>query len=64
MIDKVNNGYQIHCDNCPDSIYIPHARNFKEVHEEAKSSGWINRQVDGEWMNFCSEECYKERKNV
>lgn len=62
MIEKAHNGYAMYCDNCPNSILIPYAKTFKQTTEEAKGSGWINRQIDGEWHNFCCEECYKEKK--
>lgn len=26
--------------------------------DQAKSVGWVAREVDGEWMNFCSNVCY------
>lgn len=25
---------------------------------QAKSIGWIAREVEGEWVNFCSNVCY------
>lgn len=64
MIDKAANGFIMHCDNCSNAIHITYARNYNQVYESAKESGWINRTIDGEWHNFCSEECYEERKAI
>lgn len=64
MIEKKYNGYQIHCDNCTNSIYMPTADTFKSAINSSKQSGWINRQINDEWHNFCCEKCYEDIKNV
>jgi hypothetical protein len=36
---------------------------FKDINEELRDNGWIIKNIDGEWCEFCSEECYKEYLN-
>ena len=47
------------CDYCSHTvgggIY-----DFEESLELRKNEGWINKKIDGEWFNFCSEDCYNQ----
>ena len=61
MINKEQNGYCIHCDGCSNSILMVEAKDYKELHASAKESGWINRKINEEWLNFCSDVCYQNK---
>lgn len=45
------------CEYCGDTIGGG-LEDFEESQSLMKSSGWINRKVDGEWCNFCCQDCY------
>ncbi|OPZ76640.1 MAG: hypothetical protein BWY78_01310 [Alphaproteobacteria bacterium ADurb.Bin438] len=47
------------CDFCEENIGGG-MFDFNESMEMKKQDGWINRKHDGEWFNFCCEECYQE----
>ena len=46
------------CDVCGQTVGgDPY--DFEESLELRKREGWINRKIDGEWLSFCSEECWE-----
>lgn len=36
---------------------------FKASQAELKAYGWVSRNIDNEWYDFCSEECYYDYIN-
>lgn len=44
------------CDNCKRGLP------FLDDPKVFEREGWKATQVDGEWRDFCSEECEKEFK--
>lgn len=48
------------CDGCGDVETIDFYDNdvdFKEAQSYIKSLGWRSMQVNGEWQDFCCEDC-------
>ena len=50
------------CEHCGQTVGgdFGGAEDFYESLALKKSEGWISRKIDGEWFDFCSEECYKD----
>lgn len=48
------------CDYCgeADAIYFNNGPNFKIAQIELNNNGWVSRKIDGEWYDFCQEQCY------
>jgi len=53
---QVINMIMILCDNCKRGLP------FLDDPKVFEREGWKATQVDGEWRDFCSEECEKEFK--
>ncbi len=49
------------CDNCETTATV-YGTNYTDINAELKESGWVIRKVDGDWCDFCSNECYQEYK--
>lgn len=50
------------CDACCETYAYPFEDgdiDYKACQAELKEQGWISRKIDGEWYDFCCEECYK-----
>ncbi len=47
------------CDNCKSSEILFDIDNDR-TGKELLAKGWIVRKVDGQWRDFCSEDCMKE----
>jgi hypothetical protein len=62
MIDNDCGTLIMDCDNCSNEYIAELATDYEDLNCEAKEEGWINRQINGEWYNFCSEECYEKKK--
>ncbi len=63
MIDRDGKVIVVRCDNCSNEFSESHIFDFSEAMRAAKEEGFINRQVDGEWKNFCCKECFEEYKS-
>ena len=50
------------CDYCDQELETEETE-FEEAREVAKDQEWLLRKKDGEWLNFCSQECVKEFYN-
>jgi hypothetical protein len=50
------------CDECDYETTVD-STDFKDINQELRDNGWIIKNIDGEWCEFCSEECYKEYLN-
>jgi hypothetical protein len=61
-IVKDNNIFGMQCDACGNAISTPEATDYKGVNAAAKAEGWINRQINDKWYNFCCQECYENKK--
>ena len=65
--DRDFENIQVECDECGEQ-YIYDCRgcpDFKGCQNEIKSEGWISRKIDGEWHDFCCQECYEKfKKNI
>lgn len=55
-------GYTMQCDACSAYVTCETANDYSEVNAQAKEQGFINRQINGQWFNFCSEECFQRKK--
>lgn len=60
--DKEAPGYTMQCDACSAYVTCEDATDYSEVNAQAKAQGFINRQINGQWFNFCSEECFQRKK--
>ena len=53
-----------HCDNCRTEEWFPFEDgyfDFKEISVELREDfGWIARKINGEWYDFCRNNCYGE----
>ena len=36
---------------------------FEESKQLLRDKNWITRRFQGEWLNFCCEQCLKEYRN-
>lgn len=56
--------YGFECEQCGSCVGGKNqgCDDFYESLAYKKDDGWINRTIDGEWYNFCCEECYEEFK--
>lgn len=34
------------------------------LNKEVQSEGWIFRKINGDWMHFCSRDCWKTAINL
>lgn len=50
------------CDNCRDEIVINSA-NYYHVNDELRDMGWKTRKINGQFVDFCSDECLIEYTN-
>jgi ribosomal protein L31 len=50
------------CDECDYETTID-STNYSDINEELRDNGWITRKINGEWHEFCSEECFKKYLN-
>ena len=52
---------ECYCDNCNKNYsyeFFDGNIDFRDCQEMLKEDGWISRKIDGEWYDFCCEECY------
>ena len=35
---------------------------FRTINKELKSYGWITKNIDGQWLDFCCEKCFRQWK--
>ena len=47
------------CEFCGDTLGGG-LLDFYESVEEKKNNGWLSRTIEGDWYDFCSDDCYKE----
>ena len=52
------------CDNCDceEDYAFENGPDFKNCQQYLRDLGWISRNVNEEWYDFCSEECFNEWK--
>ena len=50
------------CENCGETIGGG-LYDFDESRELMQNEGWLSRKINGEWLNFCCEECLKEYRS-
>jgi hypothetical protein len=50
---------EVACDECGANDTID-GTNYADVNQELRNSGWIIKNVNGEWCDFCCFECYKK----
>lgn len=51
------------CDQCGRDYSYPFEDgdiDFKSCQDELRSQGWSSKKINGEWYDFCCEECYKK----
>lgn len=51
------------CDCCGSEERIEFDEgypDYKEAQKELRSMGWVSRNIDGEWFDFCCQECANE----
>lgn len=50
------------CDNCDyeERIEFEGYPDYKEAQQELRSIGWVSKKIDGEWKDFCCQECADE----
>lgn len=58
-MSEFDRDFGFECDNCSHTIGGG-IYDFDESLEMRKAEGWISRKFDGEWYNFCSEECLND----
>jgi hypothetical protein len=46
-------GYEIHCDNCPEILEAEDAEDFFDAVNFAKEECWQIKKINGEWVHFC-----------
>lgn len=61
-IRQTREGLLLECDGCSNYLYNNDLKTFKEVSDFGKENGWICRKINDQWFNFCSEECYQNKK--
>lgn len=52
---------ECYCDQCDHNYSFEFEDgdiDYKACQEELKSYGWISRKIDGQWYDFCCEDCY------
>jgi hypothetical protein len=63
MAKNVNYGFEncdVDCDNKKCKSYeLIDSCDYSDVNKEIKDMGWIIKKIDGNWYDFCCEECYK-----
>lgn len=50
------------CDECGSTYEYEFEDgnvDYRECQAELKEEGWISRNIDGEWYDFCCLECFK-----
>lgn len=47
------------CDN-KESILYEDYPDFRYAQQEIEDIGWFSKKVDGEWYDFCCNECWQE----
>ncbi len=47
------------CDGCGDEEAIPFedGPDFRSAQNELKAMGWRSTQIQGDWHDFCCEDC-------
>ena len=51
------------CDKCSAIVEGDETiTTYKEMNELGRQAGFINRQINNEWYNFCSVECYEAKR--
>lgn len=48
------------CDMCGSNYqyeFYDGYPDFKECQEELKKLGWVSRKINGEWCDFCCNDC-------
>lgn len=62
MIRQGEQGLVLECDACSNYIADDAVKSFKDMSDLGKANGWICRKINEQWYNFCSEECYQQKK--
>jgi len=52
----------LECDQCGAEGSVD-GFDWKEAMNSAKALGWINRNINGSWHNFCKQECCEDFKS-
>jgi len=47
----------VQCDQCDHAEYIP-SSDFSAINKELRDCGWIVKKINGQWKEFCSNECF------
>lgn len=60
-IDHELNSCDCYCDNnqCGSSELISEV-DYNEINRELRSLGWLIKNVNSSWNEFCSNECYEK----
>lgn len=50
------------CDQCgANEVYeFENGPDFSGCQEYLKENGWVSRKIDGEWHDFCCQECLQK----
>ena len=50
------------CDYCGKQHNFKFKKHpdYKEAQTKLKNKGWFARKLDGEWYDFCSDECFEK----
>ena len=62
MIRNDVEGLVLECDSCSNFIKDDTVHTYKEMSDLGKASGWIYRKINGQWYNFCCDECFIRKK--
>lgn len=49
---------EIECDCCGFSLHLDVVQ-YPSINQKKKDLSWITRKIDGEWKDFCSNDCYQ-----
>ena len=47
------------CPNCVNQTFI-NSSFFDIIDYELQKEGWIKQYIDGEWLDFCCEDCLND----
>lgn len=63
-VDRVTHEIVCLCDYCANEQSVPFDDypDFSEAQREIEGMGWLSRKIDGEWYDFCCQECYQAWK--
>lgn len=48
------------CDQCGQGMVIYDTTSYSEAQDVMRDEGWFSQNIEGEWVDFCSKDCYHE----